>query len=223
MTKEELLTALRGQLGTNSNISERTLDTFSEQMATAMGSEFSMTDSFVESQVGILRSVGGQLSHDISAGIEEWKKKNPMTTTNPQQQSQQGGEAQTELSKLMEKLNGLEERLNGEASAKRLADYKANVTAALKKKLGNDSNDYIINNVVNSTEFDTSKDVASVVDSVEQSYNAEYKKCFGNSKAPTTPQPGGAAGRTDEQNARLNSFKDRMRSRGVLPPKDSKD
>lgn len=221
MTKEELLTALREKLGTTSNLSERTLDTFSEQMATAMGSDFSMTDSFVDSQVGILKSVGGQLSHDISAGIEDWKKKNPIVP--PQQQQQQDDGNQSELSKLMEKLNGIEERLNGEASAKKLADYKANVTAALKKKLGNDSNDYIINNVVNSTEFDTSKDVASIVDSVEQSYNAEYKKCFGNSKAPTTPQPGGAAGRTDEQNARLNSFKDRMRSRGALPPKESKD
>lgn len=217
MTKEELLGALQGKLGTTSNLSNRTLETYAEQMASAMGTDFSISDEFVDNQVNILKSVGGQLSHDISTGIEDWKKKNPATTKpSTQEPTPQGGQS-PEYKELLEKLSGLEERLNGEANAKKLAEYKSQLTTALKAKLGKDSNDYIISNVINSTELDIEKGVDSILGDIEQSYNTEYKKCFGNAAKPANPQPGGTAGRTDEQNARLNGFKDRMRSRGLLP------
>lgn len=225
MTKEELLTALQGKLGTNSNLSNRTLETYAEQMASAMGENFSISDEFVDNQANVLKCIGGQLSHDISVGIEDWKKSNPTTTTTT---TAQGGKPQpqsgdsSEYAKLLEKLNGLEERLNGEASAKKMTEYKSKLTDALKAKLGKDSNDYIISNVVNSTELSVEKDINSILGDIEQSYNAEYKKCFGDAAKPANPQPGGTAGRTDEQNSRLNSFKDRMRSRGLLPNEGSK-
>ena len=226
MTKEELLTALQGKLGTNSNLSNRTLETYAEQMASAMGENFSISDEFVDNQTNILKSIGGQLSHDISVGIEDWKKSNPTTTTTTTTQGgnklqPQSGEP-SEYAKLLEKLNSLEERLDGEASAKKLTEYKSKLTNALKAKLGKDSNDYIISNVVNSTELNVEKDIDSILGDIEQSYNAEYKKCFGNAAKPANPQPGGTSGRTDEQNSRLNSFKDRMRSRGLLPNETTK-
>lgn len=217
MTKEELLGELQGKLGTTSNLSNRTLETYAEQMASAMGQDFSISDEFVDNQVNILKSVGGQLSHDISTGIEDWKKKNPTAATTTQSEPDHQGGKSPELEKLLEKLNGLEERLNGEANAKKMTEYKSQLTTALKAKLGKDSNDYIISNVVNSAELDVEKSVDSILGDIEQSYNTEYKKCFGNAAKPANPQPGGTAGRTDEQNARLNGFKDRMRSRGLLP------
>ncbi len=222
MTKEELLAALQNKLGTTSNLSGRTLETYAENMAAAMGNDFAITDGFVDTQIGILKSVGGQLSHDISAGIEDWKKKNPAPAPTTQTSGADGNNLPPQYEELLKKLNGLEERLAGEAKAKKDSEYKAQVTSALKAKLGKDSNDYIISNVVSSAEFDTSRDVNSIIGDVEKSYNAEYKKCFGNSASPANPQPGGTAGRTDEQNARLNGFKDRMRSRGLLPESSDK-
>lgn len=215
MKKEELSAALVSALGTNSNLSERTVSAYAEQTASVMGEEYEMTDDFVQKHAAVLKSMGGQLSHDISAGIEAWKANNksepPTPPTPPTPPS-----GNSELDALKKQLDELKSQLDETNSRKTMETYRKELRSKLKEKLGSGANDYILDDVVRG-EWDVNKSVDAVIGDAESTYNAKYKKCFGTGPAPRTPQ--GNAETNKAMNAKKNAFMEKLRSQGKLPQK----
>lgn len=215
MKKEELSTALLSALGTNSNLSERTVSAYAEQTASVMGEEYEMTDDFVQKHVAVLKSIGGQLSHDISAGIETWKANNKPEPTPPAPPAPPSGN--TELDELKKQLDSLKTQIAESNSQKTMEAYRKELRDKLKEKLGSGANDYILEDVVKG-EWDTNKGVETIIGEAESAYNAKYKKCFGTGPAPRTPQ--GNAETSKAMTAKKNAFMEKLRSEGKLPPKE---
>lgn len=224
MTKEELLEALNVQLGSTSNLSERTISDYAEQMASAMGEEFKLSDEFVGKQVAVLKSLGGQLSHDISKGIEDWKTKNvPAQKPSPSQRAgEEGTNGGGNAKQLEEKLNSLITQIEKRESETRMREYRNQLMSQLKEKIGEGANKYILNDVVNSKDWDTAKPVADIIGEAEKTYSRKYKECFGNGPSPRNNQ---GNGKVDEKamNARREALKQKLRSTGKLPSVKKED
>lgn len=220
MTKEELLGALNSKLGTNSNLSARTVNSYAEQMANAMGAEFQMTDEFVESHFNILKSIGGQLSHDITDGIEEWKRNNPTSpsTTPP---STTPPDEKGALNLLKQQIEELTNSIKEDKQAKALQIYRKELRTQLKEKLGDQVNDYILDDVINGEKWDTKKAVADIIGEAEKTYATKYKKCFGNGPAPRTQSGGGGKAEVEAQNAKKEALMAKLRAAGKLPPQSA--
>lgn len=219
MKKEELSAALVSALGTNTNLSERTVSAYAEQTASVMGEDYEMTDDFVQKHANVLRSMGGQLSHDISAGIDAWKLKNqPNPIPNPPQNlvPNTGNEAFDELKKQIEELKS---QLDNANVQKTRDAYCKELRSKLKSKLGSGVNEYILDDVVNTGSWDVSKSVDAVIGDAETSYNAKYKKCFGTGPAPRTPR--GNSETKEAMAAKREAFRNKLRSEGKLPGKDA--
>lgn len=217
MKKEELSAALVTALGTNSNLSERTVSAYAEQTASVMGEEYEMTDDFVQKHAAVLKSMGGQLSHDISEGIEAWKSKNQPNPT-PAPPTPTPSSDNTELDELKNQFEALKKQFDESNSQKTMEAYRKELRGKLKEKLGSGANDYILDDVVRG-EWDVKKSVDAVIGEAESTYNAKYKKCFGTGPAPRTPQ--GNAETNKAMTAKKNAFMEKLRSQGKLPKKEA--
>lgn len=217
MKKEELSAALVTALGTNSNLSERTVSAYAEQTASVMGEEYEMTDDFVQKHAAVLKSMGGQLSHDISEGIEAWKSKNQPTPA-PAPPTPAPHSGNSEFDELKNQFEALKKQLDESNNQKTMEAYRKELRGKLKEKLGIGANDYILDDVVRD-KWDTNKSVDAVIGEAESTYNAKYKKCFGTGPAPRTPQ--GNAETDKAMTAKKNAFMEKLRSQGKLPKKEA--
>lgn len=210
MTKEELLEKLIAKVGKTS-LSERTLSAYAENTLKLVGDDSKVDDAFLEAHASILKTMEGQLSHEISSGIEKWKEGNNL--------KKEGGEDDTnEILELMKKIRednaALKARLDEADKKQGQKDYKAKLMSEMRSKGA--ENEYILKQTIGQKEFDTAKSVEDAVEESLKAYDANYKSCFGDGATPRGNSGNGTDG-NDTGSKALDAFFDRKAAEGKFP------
>ena len=210
MTKEELLEKLTAKVGKTS-LSERTLSAYAENTLKLVGDDSQVDDAFLEAHASILKTMEGQLSHEISSGIEKWKEGN--------NQKKEGGEDDTnEILALMKQIRkdnaALKARLDEADKKQGQKDYKAKLMSEMRSKGA--ENEYILKQTIGQKEFDTAKSVEDAVEESLKAYDANYKSCFGDGATPRGNSGNGTDG-NDTGSKALDAFFDRKAAEGKFP------
>lgn len=210
MTKEELLEKLIAKVGKTS-LSERTLSAYAENTLKLVGDDSQVDDAFLEAHASILKTMEGQLSHEISSGIEKWKEGNNL--------KKNGGEGDTnEILELMKQIRednaALKARLDEADKKQGQKDYKARLMSEMRSKGA--ENEYILKQTLGQKEFDTAKSVEDAVEESLKAYDANYKSCFGDGATPRGNSGNGTDG-NDTGSKALDAFFDRKAAEGKFP------
>lgn len=210
MTKEELLEKLTAKVGKTS-LSERTLSAYAENTLKLVGDDSQVDDAFLEAHASILKTMEGQLSHEISSGIEKWKEGNNL--------KKEGGEDGTnEILELMKQIRednaALKARLDEADKKQGQKDYKAKLMSEMRSKGA--ENEYILKQTLGQKEFDTAKSVEDAVEESLRAYDANYKSCFGDGATPRGNSGNGTDG-NDTGSKALDAFFDRKAAEGKFP------
>lgn len=210
MTKEELLEKLTAKVGKTS-LSERTLSAYAENTLKLVGDDSQVDDAFLEAHASILKTMEGQLSHEISSGIEKWKEGN--------NQKKEGGEDDTnEILELMNQIRkdnaALKARLDDADKKQGQKDYKARLMSEMRSKGA--ENEYILKQTLGQKEFDTTQSVEDAVEESLKAYDANYKSCFGDGATPRGNSGNGTDG-NDTGSKALDAFFDRKAAEGKFP------
>lgn len=213
MTKEELLEKLIAKVGKTS-LSERTLSAYAENTLKLVGDDSLVDDAFLEAHASILKTMEGQLSHEISSGIEKWKEGN-----NLKKDDNDGGEDETnEILELMKQIRednaALKARLDEADKKQGQKDYKARLMSEMRSKGA--ENEYILKQTIGQKEFDTAKSVEDAVEESLKAYDANYKSCFGDGATPRGNSGNGTDG-NDTGSKALDAFFDRKAAEGKFP------
>jgi hypothetical protein len=213
MTKEELLEKLIAKVGKTS-LSERTLSAYAENTLKLVGDDSQVDDAFLEAHASILKTMEGQLSHEISSGIEKWKEGN-----NLKKDDNDGGEDETnEILELMKQIRednaALKARLDEADKKQGQKDYKARLMSEMRSKGA--ENEYILKQTIGQKEFDTAKSVEDAVEESLKAYDANYKSCFGDGATPRGNSGNGTDG-NDTGSKALDAFFDRKAAEGKFP------
>lgn len=213
MTKEELLEKLIAKVGKTS-LSERTLSAYAENTLKLVGDDSQVDDAFLEAHASILKTMEGQLSHEISSGIEKWKEGN-----NLKKNDNDGGEDETnEILELMKQIRednaALKARLDEADKKQGQKDYKARLMSEMRSKGA--ENEYILKQTIGQKEFDTAKSVEDAVEESLKAYDANYKSCFGDGATPRGNSGNGTDG-NDTGSKALDAFFDRKAAEGKFP------
>lgn len=210
MTKEELLEKLTAKVGKTS-LSERTLSAYAENTLKLVGDDSQVDDAFLEAHASILKTMEGQLSHEISSGIEKWKEGNNL--------KKEGGEDDTnEILELMKQIRednaALKARLDEADKKQGQKDYKARLMSEMRSKGA--ENEYILKQTLGQKEFDTTQSVEDAVEESLKAYDANYKSCFGDGATPRGNSGNGTDG-NDTGSKALDAFFDRKAAEGKFP------
>lgn len=210
MTKEELLEKLIAKVGKTS-LSERTLSAYAENTLKLVGDDSQVDDAFLEAHASILKTMEGQLSHEISSGIEKWKEGNNL-------KKDDGEDDTNEILELMKQIRednaALKARLDEADKKQGQKDYKAKLMSEMRSKGA--ENEYILKQTLGQKEFDTAKSVEDAVEESLKAYDANYKSCFGDGATPRGNSGNGTDG-NDTGSKALDAFFDRKAAEGKFP------
>lgn len=210
MTKEELLEKLIAKVGKTS-LSERTLSAYAENTLKLVGDDSKVDDAFLEAHASILKTMEGQLSHEISSGIEKWKEGNNLNI----EDCEDGTNEILELMKQIREDNAaLKARLDEADKKQGQKDYKAKLMSEMRSKGA--ENEYILKQTIGQKEFDTAKSVEDAVEESLKAYDANYKSCFGDGATPRGNSGNGTDG-NDTGSKALDAFFDRKAAEGKFP------
>lgn len=216
MTKEELLASLSAKLGKTS-LSERTLSSYAENVLKLVDQDKQLDDAFVDAHVAILQSMGGQLSHDVSAIVS--RNNTPTPPTPPVNQNQGGNSDLDEIRKLLtgmkEEYTSLKQRMDDDAKNRSQAELRSKVSEAMKSKGA--KNEYIIKQTLGQATFDEKKSVDELTEEYLKTYDANYKDCFGDSAAPRSNSSSASQGGNNNGAKFLDDFFARKVSEGKFP------
>lgn len=217
MTKEELLKKITDKLGKTS-LSERTLNTYAENVLKMISNDEQVSDDFLANHVSILKSLDGQLSHDITSGIDDWKKENKVETTPPTKTPPTPEDGTTKailetLEQLKKDNAELKSRYENEQKSRDQKHYREKLAKAMEAKGA--KNNYILNQTINRKEYDTTKSVEDVVEEALKEYDTNYQSCFGEGATPRDTNNGSGSGNGD--NKFLDNFFAQKASEGKFP------
>jgi len=201
MEKETLLNGLRSVIGepdTTGNykelgITDRTLDAYLGAIAPTIGDD--VADDFYQSQVTVLKAMGGQLRHEQAEFVKSYKGNNPPPPS--QKPKDVPGDNQPEY--LKELSNGLKTLLEENKELKSRLDRidKNNVQSKLKtqvigamREAGADD-DYVLETTMRGIELDEKKSVEELTKEHLARYDKEFKSCRGEGAVPRETVGGG--------------------------------
>lgn len=212
MKKEELLDIITPLVG-RTNLSDKTLSDFSENMAPFVSDGTKPDDAMIKGYVNMLKSMSGNLSHGIAEGIDEWKKKNPLPKPDepkpaPALAPKPG--MSDEMKQILDKMASIEkqnkelsERFAKEETAKATESYWSSLKGEVSKKVK--VNDYLAKLAFEGMKPDMEQPIdANVVDGFIKAYDTVCEKAGVEKASPAnTVQYGGGSGD--------NYFKDYMK------------
>lgn len=223
MDKETLLSKFKPSIGEpdantqmygDTGLSVRTLDTYLEAILPSITDDAIVTDDYVNTHVKILKSMGGQMRHEQSEFVKNYK---PQT----QQSSQQQDGALDELKKSVEELKA---QLKGEQQKRSMDQIRSAVKGKAKElKVQNTA---LWNDAVQMTELKEGMDDTAFMNAVKNVYEEKLKSYFGNGASPYGGEgSGGNGGTADKEAAKVKreAFKARMQSQGKLPKNEQQD
>lgn len=190
MEKEKILSALTEKLG-NTSLSERTIREYVDNIAIPEGD--SVDETFYGGHVNILKSLSGQLSHEIAVQVEDFKKNYKPTPTPPIQEppKQKPAEEESEIEK---RLKVLEESIKSEREKAEVESLKGLV--AEKSKDLNIANKNLFDDCVRNAKVGKDSTADSLFAEVKADYERKLKLYMGSEAQPyfTDGNDGGGGG-----------------------------
>lgn len=219
MDKETLLSNFTKSIGEpdattgmygDTGISRRTMDVYIDNLLPRITDDNTVDAAFIESHVGFIKAMGGQMRHEQSEFAKNYK---------PNQQQPNNASPEGKDNEVLELLKGinkenkeLRERLDKQDQASSQKELREKVVAGLKAKGVDD--EYVLNVALSKHgELDTKKTVDELVNALLPTYDEEFSACRGSGATPRT-------GQQQQQNRKseaLSKMKERHQKSGELP------
>jgi hypothetical protein len=167
--------------GEKLNLSERSINEQLERLIALIANDETELNAFVESILPLVKTADANVRNDVSVGINEYKKNNPIQE--PKKDTKD--DKVDPNAELVARLAALENELSESKKQRALSDIKGNLINEMKKK-GIEDEDWINSFVseVNITEdFD--------VEAKAEHYLGVYNKMYSKVKSNVTPQNAG--------------------------------
>lgn len=184
MEKEQLLSEMTGRLGTT-GLSERTVSEYVDNILPTITSDEQVNDAFWDMHTRILKSVEGNLNHDVANRVNtfkaEWEKANPKKQEPPKQEPTK--EPQMELYEaLVKKIESLEKQ-NAESNLKAtVSEIKGKVLSkADELKV---SNRNLWNDAVSAVVYSEGMTESDMLVKAKEIYESKQKAYFGDGAVP---------------------------------------
>ncbi len=184
MEKEQLLSEMTGRLGTT-GLSERTVSEYVDNIMPTITSDEQVNDAFWDMHTRILKSVEGNLNHDVANRVNtfkaEWEKKNPVKQEPPKQEPPK--DSQTELYEaLVKKIESLEKQ-SAESNLKAtVSEIKGKVLSkADELKV---SNRNLWNDAVSAVVYSEGMTESDMLVKAKEIYESKQKAYFGDGAVP---------------------------------------
>lgn len=184
MEKEQLLSEMTGRLGTT-GLSERTVSEYVDNILPTITSDEQVNDAFWDMHTRILKSVEGNLNHDVANRVNtfkaEWEKNNPKKQEPPKQEPAK--EPQMELYEaLVKKIESLEKQ-NAESNLKAtVSEIKGKVLSkADELKV---SNRNLWNDAVSAVVYSEGMTESDMLVKAKEIYESKQKAYFGDGAVP---------------------------------------
>lgn len=201
MEKETLLNGLRSVIGepdTTGNykelgITDRTLDAYLGAIAPTVGDD--VTDDFYQSQVSVLKAMGGQMRHEQAEFVKSYKggspappepKKDDTSVTEPPAYFK---ELSDSIKTLLDENKALKGRLDEIDKTNVQSRLKGQVLEQMREAGAND--DYVLETTMRGVEFDVTKSVEELTKEHLARYDKEFKNCRGEGVVPRETVGGG--------------------------------
>lgn len=210
--EEKIYQFLRSQLG-NTSVSERTIRRKAAKLAKTITRDEDLTPEAVADDVADLKEWSGELNHEVSAKVEEFRKnhKAQPTPESKAQPEEQKPDAATAV--ILEKLSALENSLK-ERDFKDKADA---MRVEVKSKSGElkVSRKDIWDNIAATINVGTESTSESLLAGVKKTYEDNLKLYFGDGAKPynTSSETTGVRGGKDD----FKAFAEQLRAEGKLP------
>lgn len=208
MEKEQILSTLNEQLGKTS-LSTRTINDYVDGNLPADGGDFDF-----EKHVKILKSLGGNLSADVAAAVNDFKKNYKVENPTPEPKKDDN----SDLLKRIEQL----EQLNAN-NAKNASMATLRNEASAKGKSLKVANEAIWADAVKAVEIGENDSVDDVIANAKKVYEKQLRRYMGEGVAPYGNSGRQGASKEAEEAAKnkRDAMKKKMQARGRLPKNEN--
>lgn len=214
MDLEALKSKFQEGLGsTKLQLSERTLDGMLQDALAEIGDDDTrLTDEFIQRKVSLAKTIDGQINHDVSERINDWKRQQPKPDTG------QKDDPDDEMSKRFKELNAKIAALEQERKDEKKKAEKASVLSSVREELlnkfntaGLKENPYILKQTLRDIEIpDTDADIKALTKEAEKAYYRNLKEAGFDTEPPRAGGQGGQKG----HNAADDYFAQKKRKEG---------
>ena len=165
--------------GEKLNLSERSINEQIDTLMPLIANEEMELSDFVDKVIPVFNTSNANVRHDVSSGIDAYKKANPNVTETKKKSEE--GEKDDELTK---RLKALEEKLEAAENEKKTQSVRSQLSAKLKEKGVKDES--WIDNLLSEINITSDIDVDAKADAYLALYN-KGKVVEDPSKTPPTP------------------------------------
>lgn len=202
MEQETLVTKLTEVVG-NTNLSSRSISEYAKSIMPLITSDEQVDDTFLETHGNILKTIAGQLRHDLADGIENFKKnykpEPPKPNTPPTEKNE---ELETLKAQFEELKNALKTKEEQEAKNVTKEKVVSALKAKIKEATGADPNSFVFKATVRDIVIGENADIDTLVKDAQKSYDENLKDAGIETATPRYPSNGGGSGK----NTALDNF-----------------
>ena len=206
MEQEQILSNLRDGLGQTS-LSERTISDFASVLE--VPEDETLHSDFFSKQVKILKTVEGQLSHDVATKVEDFKKNFKPTEQPKQEPKKNEDEIPDYVKELREELASIK---NKELEKQKSVQSEQLINSAYEdaKKSGAE-NEAVLKIVKRFVSVEDGDTPISLKNKIVAQYNETYKELYGEGAAPSS-----SSGGSGNKKASIESTKAYFKQTGRL-------
>lgn len=231
MEREELRTKIDAALGsTKLTLSERTINDFLDDALVGITDDADVTEDFITRKVNVLKSMDGNLHSDVSEEVQRYKDslqkppkdkdKHDGDDTDDDSRKGKGDDGSAaEIEDLKNRLKAIEDERQKAAEERQREANRKELHDAFKThfdKAGVKVNDYILKQTIR--DFDGEGSVEEKVKALESKYYENLKEAGFDFDGP---HAGGIDTNKSSVKTRREALKEELRSRGMLPKKES--
>lgn len=203
MEKEILLSGFNGKIGNpdengfigETGISQRTLEAYVDSILPEIASDDMVNDSFYDRHVNFLKSIGGQLRHEKSEFVKNYKQQGQVKTTEApkpgneevEQLLSSNKELASQLKEAVKAVSDMKKEREREKAAEKTELMFNNAMTALRNKIesvGGAVNDGVLSMAKMLTTLSEGMDDAALQAALQSNYELQYKAVFGNGSSP---------------------------------------
>lgn len=204
MEQETLVTKLTEKIG-ETNLSQRTISEYAKSIMPLVTSDEVVNDAFLETHGNILKTIGGQLRHDLASGIEDFKKNYKPEPKQKQDVVQQDDDKYAKLMNEMKELKDSLAKKDAEAAKNAVMHQVSTLLAEkIKEATGSEPNAFVFKNTVRDIEIGEKPNISQIVKDAQKAYDENLKAA---GLEPDSPHYNGGGG--SGKNKTLDSFFER--------------
>ena len=209
MEQEQILSNLKEGLGQTS-LSERTISDFASVLE--VPEDETLHGDFFSKQVKILKTVEGQLSHDVATKVEDFKKNFKPAEQPEQEPKKNEDEIPDYVKELREELASIKDKeLEKQKSVQSEQLINSAYEDAKKSGAENEAVLKIVKRFVSVEDGDTP---ISLKNKIVAQYNETYQELYGEGAAPSFNSRGGSNSKKEDED-----YMEHLRKTGKLPKK----